>query len=92
MSLTLPPRLESLVRQKVEDGLYESPGQVMEEALLLLDERDRLRQRRLEELRQDIAIGLEQLERGEYVILDEEEVRRMNAEGRQRLEARRKQA
>jgi antitoxin ParD1/3/4 len=67
MPLTLTPQLEALVRQKVDAGLYHSPGQVLEEALRLLDERDASRQQRLEELRREIAVGLEQLDRGEGV-------------------------
>jgi putative addiction module CopG family antidote len=41
MTVTLPPRLEALVRQKVEAGPYRSVDEVSEEALRLLDARDR---------------------------------------------------
>jgi antitoxin ParD1/3/4 len=88
MSITLPPRAEALLQKKMVEGGYDTPGQVIEEALQLLEERDWVRQRRLEELRKEIAVGLEQLDRGEYVIFDEDEVRRLNAEGRERLTAR----
>lgn len=65
--MTLPPKLEAIVKEKVESGLYSSSAEVMEEALHLLNERDRLREMRLQELRKEIAKGLEQLDRGEGI-------------------------
>ena len=43
MSITLTDDIETIVRQKVESGLYPSPDEVLREALRLLDEHDRLR-------------------------------------------------
>jgi antitoxin ParD1/3/4 len=62
MTVTLPPQLEELVRKKVETGPYRSAAEVVEEALRLLDERDRLAR-----LRAAIAVGDEQLARGEGI-------------------------
>ena len=42
-------------------------SEVVREALRLLDERDRMREMRLEDLRKDIQIGLDQLDRGESI-------------------------
>ncbi|MEA2581987.1 MAG: Bacterial antitoxin of ParD toxin-antitoxin type system [Thermomicrobiales bacterium] len=41
MSVTLPPELEAMVRQKVDEGLYADVDSVVQEALRLLDRRDR---------------------------------------------------
>ena len=54
LNVSLTPQLEELVRRKVESGLYGSASEVMREALRLLDEHDRLRSMRLEELRTEI--------------------------------------
>ena len=43
-----PPYLESMVRQKVESGLYTSASEVLREALRLMDEQDRLRTAKLD--------------------------------------------
>ena len=43
MSVTLPSRLEDLIREKLETGLYPDADAVLDEALRLLDERDRFR-------------------------------------------------
>lgn len=66
----------------VDTGLYQSQSEVIREGLRLLKEREDLRKLRLEELRKDIQIGLDQLERGEGVPFDAEKIK---AEGRKRL-------
>ena len=67
MTIQLSPELEALVQQKVTDGSYPSMEQVMVEALRALDERDQQRQAQLEELRREVALGLQQLDQGQYV-------------------------
>ena len=58
MKISLNPHFEELVKGKVESGLYNSASEVMREALHLLEERDRLRDLRLEELRREIQKGI----------------------------------
>ena len=58
MNISLNPHFEELVKGKVESGLYNSASEVMREALRLLEERDRLRDLRLEELRREIQKGI----------------------------------
>lgn len=72
MNVSLTPELEQFVHAKVKTGRYLSASEVVREALRLLEERDRLREIRLETLRQEIAIGIEQSDRGE--VFDGEEV------------------
>jgi antitoxin ParD1/3/4 len=59
MNINLTPQLEGLVRQKVASGLYNSASEVVREALRLMDEQDRVRELKLEQLRKDIREGLE---------------------------------
>ena len=59
MNVNLPPELEELVRQKVAAGLYTSASEVIQEALRLLEEQDRIRAVKLDRLRQDIQDGLD---------------------------------
>lgn len=58
MNVSLTKELEELVSDKVKSGRYLSASEVVREALRLLEERDRLRELRLEELRKDIRKGL----------------------------------
>ena len=59
MNVNLTPQLESLVRDKVTSGMYTSASEVVREALRMMQEQDQVRAARLENLRQDIRVGLE---------------------------------
>jgi antitoxin ParD1/3/4 len=76
MNVSLTPELERLVAEKVASGMYHSASEVIREALRLLKERDEWRQHRLEELRREIAVGLEQADRGETRPFDAEGLKR----------------
>jgi antitoxin ParD1/3/4 len=82
MDVTLTPELERLIHDKVASGLYTSEDEVIREALRLLKDRDELRILAVEDLRREVQKGLDQLDRGESVLLDSE---RIQAEGRRRL-------
>jgi antitoxin ParD1/3/4 len=84
MNISLTPHLEELVKSKVDSGLYGSASEVMRDALRLLDERDRLRALRMEELRAEIKKGLDS---GEPNPLDMGEIK---ARGRKRLAVKQK--
>jgi len=81
MNISLTPHLESLVKTKVESGLYNSASEVMREALRLLEARDQLDALRRESLRRDIQEGIDS---GESVPLDMEAIK---VRGRIRLAA-----
>jgi antitoxin ParD1/3/4 len=80
MDLAVSPDLEQIVREKVESGCYASTDEVLREALQLLDDRDRLRAWKLEELRKEVAIGLREAEQGLVAPLDMDSVRAKVAE------------
>ena len=80
-------RLEKLVNLKVTGGLYHSASEVIRAGLRLLEEQDEIRQRRLKELRHEIALGLEESKRGQSKPLDMGAIR---AEVRSRAAAGRK--
>ena len=71
MSVSLPPDLEQFVRQELANGGYTSEDEILLEGLRLLQER----KKRLQNLQKDIRIGLDQLDRGEGVLLDMEEIK-----------------
>ena len=59
MNVNLTPHLEELVRSKVNSGMYTSASEVVREALRLMDEQDRLRKAKLDELRRDVRKGID---------------------------------
>jgi antitoxin ParD1/3/4 len=73
MNVTLPPELEDYVNKKIESGLYQTANEVIHEGLRLLRERDELHQTSLEELRRDIALGIEQADQGRVAPLNARE-------------------
>ncbi len=58
MNVNLTPQLEEIVRAKVASGMYTSASEVVREALRLMDEQDRLRTAKIEQLREDVRQGL----------------------------------
>ena len=59
LNVNLTPRLEKLVRQKVESGRYNSASEVVREALRLMETQNELHALQLERLRRDIRQGFE---------------------------------
>ncbi len=70
MNVSLTPELTEFVNDKVATGLYSTASEVIREALRLLRERDEMHQTRLEELRREVAIGVEQAEQGKVAPLN----------------------
>ena len=82
MNINLIPELEELVRQKVPAGRYSSASEVVREALRLMEEQDRLRAVKLEQLRRDIR---QRVESGPVTSWNVEEMKR---QGRKQFAAR----
>jgi antitoxin ParD1/3/4 len=78
MNVNLTPQLEEMIREKVSSGLYGSASEVVREALRLMEEKDRLRELKLDQLRRDIREGLDS---GPVAAWDPQEIKR---EGRAR--------
>ena len=94
MNVSLTPELESLVNNKVKTGLYNSASEVVREALRLLEEQDKIRDMRREELRREIKKGVEQIRKGQFIEINSWEESQEFAEniirrGRKRLDAER---
>lgn len=66
MPIALKPEIEKRIQEKVSSGAYPSPDAVIQAGLSLLDQRDRA----LAELRADLQIGIDQLDRGEGLEAD----------------------
>ena len=89
MEVALTQELEELIAEQVESGNYPSPGEVIRDALRLSKEQLEFRERSRESLRQDVRVGLEALERGEYDEYDADDIHLLASEiktrGRERL-------
>jgi putative addiction module CopG family antidote len=65
--LKLNAKLAKIIQQKVDAGLYDDADDVIESALSLLEAEDRHR----EWLKREVQIGLDALDRGESIIVDD---------------------
>jgi len=70
MNVSLPPELEARVRQRVESGMYGSASEVIREALRLFEAYEQVKTAKLDSLRQDIAKGLGDAEKGRVKEID----------------------
>ena len=87
-----PEERNDILKRKVKSGLYQSEDDVIDSALRLLDERDMY----LQELKEKVRVGIEQITDGDYVEYTSETLHELfdeiEEEGLKRLEARRKGA
>lgn len=67
MNVHLTPELETLVQNKVKSGRYNSASEVVRDALRLFEQRERIRELQLRDIRRKIDAGWRSLERGEGI-------------------------
>jgi antitoxin ParD1/3/4 len=67
MNVNLGTTFDKFVTDLLQTGLYQSQSEVVREGLRLLKEREDLKTLRVAELRNEIRIGIEQADRGEFV-------------------------
>ncbi|MFI4973907.1 MAG: type II toxin-antitoxin system ParD family antitoxin [Caulobacterales bacterium] len=67
MNISLTPELERRIAEKVDTGLYSTASELVREALRMLFEADEQRDRLKAKLNAELQLGLDQLDRGEWV-------------------------
>jgi antitoxin ParD1/3/4 len=85
MNVSLTPKLEALVQEKVDSGLYNNSSEVIREALRLMHDRDRHDSASLEVLAREARLGFQALDRGE---VSKKSVARIAKEARSRRKPR----
>jgi antitoxin ParD1/3/4 len=67
MNIILKPEEKQLIQEKIKSGKYKTAYELIVEALRLLEKRDKYYEKWVEETREKVAVGLEQLDRGEGI-------------------------
>ena len=71
MHISLTDELESRVKMKVASGLYNNASEVIREALRFMDtHEDWIHEVKLARLREQLKVGVEQLDRGEGIVIE----------------------
>lgn len=90
MNVSLTPQLERMIAQKVKSGNYQTASEVVREGLRLIQRRDQ----EIERVRALVKVGDDQIERGEYIEVDQQGLKQLfedvKARGRKRLAVERK--
>jgi len=73
MHVSLTPRLDELVRRKVESGLYNNASEVIREALRLMAQHDEIQQLKLNQLREALAVGQADVDAGRVTEITNDE-------------------
>jgi antitoxin ParD1/3/4 len=68
MHISLTPELEARVKAKVDSGLYNNASEVIREALRFMETHDDwVHELKLQKLRQQLQVGIDQLEQGQGI-------------------------
>jgi antitoxin ParD1/3/4 len=88
LSITLRDEDQRFIEMAMKSGRYVSESEAVSDAIAELRAREDLRQARLGELRTQVMVGLEQLDRGEGAAWDADEIA---AKGQALLDSRKAQ-
>ncbi len=85
MEISITPRMDQWISEKVNSGLYSSSNEVILEGLRLLIRQEEQRFAVTEDLRQEILVGVRQLDSGKSVIFDSSLVNNVKEKSRNKL-------
>jgi antitoxin ParD1/3/4 len=77
MNISLTPHFEAMIREKIASGSYNSASEVVREALRLLEQEDRMRALKMQQLKLDVQEGLHS---GPSSVFDPQEIKRLARE------------
>lgn len=64
MEVTLTPELENWIHTKIQNGIYTSADEIVQNAIRLLYFHEEQRSKGIEHLRSELKLGIEQLDQG----------------------------
>jgi antitoxin ParD1/3/4 len=85
MDISLTPKINQWISEKVASGLYGSADEVILEGLRLLKRQEEQRLAMVQDLRQEILVGVRQLDGGKSDVFNDLVIADIKANGRERL-------
>lgn len=85
MEISLNPKVQQWINNKVDSGWYNNSSEIILEGLRLLMKQEEQRQAMIEDLRKEVLIGINQLDMGNFVEFDRSIVSDIKQEGRSRF-------
>jgi len=82
MDITLTPQIQAWIAEKVAQGMYCSSTEVIAEGIRLLKRQEEQRLSMIQDLRQEILVGVKQLDAGKSIPFDLSQVSDIKATGR----------
>jgi Arc/MetJ-type ribon-helix-helix transcriptional regulator len=89
ITVPLPHELHQFLKRKVKEDDYLDPADVVREALLEFKEQDEYRQHKLQRLRQQVGVAVDESRRGLSRPFDAAAIRRIETAAKRRPAARR---
>ena len=84
MDITLTPQISAWIAEKVAQGMYHSSSEVIAEGIRLLIRHEEQRQSMAADLRQEILVGVKQLDAGKSSSFDASQVADVKTKGREK--------
>ena len=84
MDITLTPQISAWIAEKVAQGMYGSSSEVIAEGIRLLKRQEEQRQSMAQDLRQEILVGVKQLDTGKSLAFDAAQVSDIKLQGRKK--------
>jgi antitoxin ParD1/3/4 len=85
MEVSITPKMDQWISEKVNSGLYRSSDEVILEGLRLLMRQEEQRLAMTEHLRQEILVGIRQLDSGKSAVFDSNLSDKIKEESRHKL-------
>ena len=85
MNISLTPEMNEWIKQKIKSGMYKSSSELIREGLRLLKFRDEQRAKMVEDLRNELLVGIKQLDAGKSQTLDQTLVDQIKRDARKTI-------
>ena len=85
MNISLTQELDRWISEKVKSGLYKSSSEVVRDGLRALQRQEEGRRAMIEDLRQELLVGIKQLDSGKSGPFDTTLIEEVKKNGRRKL-------